>query len=307
MIIGFETCYSVVNCKHEYRINLFNKRPKIRVNTIACILNSDNKEENTRVINSDDNGEVIYNEECERVALRRAKRMLVDLVMCNDFDYFGTITLDEEKVGDLITYPQKMKDWITSVFSNYRECYAPDFRYILIAEYGKKTQRLHFHFICKGIRKEDLFYNSHRKLDWHLTSDRFGFTQIARIKGTNLDRVRVARYCAKYLSKDALKICKHRYFASKDLKRPERTVSEDDEKALLIVEWLETHCFTPYCDMEYAKCYSIPALVYNDLMKYLEDIRRSKLPYLIPLPDDVISPWDWNFNPKQLHYKEVLV
>lgn len=294
MNFTYDTCYSVVDCTHEYRINLFNKRPKIKINRSVGLLQSD------------DDGEVVFNSESERVALRRAKVAVVDLAMCNDFEYFGTITLDEKKVGDLLNYPQKMKDWITKVFDNYRNQVSPNFRYILIAEYGKCTKRLHFHYVCKGIRKDDLFYNSHRKLDWHLTSDRFGFTQITRIKGNTLDRVRVAKYCAKYLSKDSLKICKHRYFASKDLNRPERSIFECDDEAVFVSEWLEFHGFNAYANMEYALCYCIPKKVYEDLMKAVEEWKKPPKPYLIDLPDWVLSPWDFGFNPKQISYKELL-
>lgn len=288
----FDTCYSVVNCKNEYRINLFNKCPKIKVNRSVKILDVDN------------DGSIIFNDECQRVALRRARVAVVDLALCNDFDYFGTITLSDVKVGDLIDYPQLMKDKITKMFDNYKQTVAPNFRYILVPEYGSKTQRLHFHFIVGGLNSDDLFINKNRHLDWRVTSERFGWTQITKIKGSRLDRVRVAKYCAKYLSKDSLKICNHRYFASRSLKRPVRSVIENDDEAFLVSEWLEAQGFSPYCDVEYAKCFSLPARIYEDLMQYLESVRRSKLPYLIPMPDDVISPWDWNFNLTQLSIKE---
>lgn len=294
MYFTFDTCYTVVNCVNEYRINLFNKRPKIKFNR------------GRKIIDITDDGEFIPNSECERVALRRAKLAVVDLGLCNNFDFFGTITLSDDKVGDLIQNPQFIKDWITKTFDNYRQQIAPEFRYILVPEYGKKTNRLHFHFVCKGIPKDDLFINAKHHLDWHLTTDRFGFTHITRIKASRLDKVRVAKYCAKYLSKDSLKICNHRYFASKDLKRPERSIIENDDEAMLISEWLEVNGFPPYCDMEYARCFSLPARVYEDLCAYLEELRKPKKAYLIDLPDSILSPWDFGFNPRQMNYREVI-
>ncbi|MBE5739788.1 MAG: hypothetical protein E7349_02905 [Clostridiales bacterium] len=299
MVFGFDTCYSVVDCRKEYRINFFNKRyynntPEIKVNR------------SVKMIDADEDGNVVFNSESQRIALRRAKRNVVDLSLCNDFDYFGTITLGDEKVGDLINYPQRMKDKITKAFNHYKERRASEFQYILVPEYGSKTHRLHFHFIVRCLNKDDLFINKNGKLDWRLSSDRFGFTQITEIKNTKSDRVRVAKYCAKYVSKDSLKICNHRYFASKDLKRPQRSVFDDDDEAMLVCEWLEAQGISSYCDMEYAKCFSIPAHVFCDLMEYLERVRRSKLPYLIPMPDNIISPWDWNFKLTQISYKELL-
>ncbi len=292
MNISWLTSYSVVNCVNEYRINLFNPRPKIKINR------------SVKLIDSDDDGEVCFDSECQRVALRRARVAVVDLALCNDFDYFGTITFDSKKVGNDLNFPQLMKDRIADLFDNYKQTSAFDFKYILVPEYGAKKGRLHFHFIVSGLNKEDLFINEKSHLDWHLTSDRFGFTQITKIKGTRLDRVRVAKYCAKYLSKDSIKICNHRYFASKGLKRPERSVIEHDDEALLVSEWLEAQGFSAYCDLLYAKCYSLPAHVFEDLQLYLRSCRKSRRPYLITLPDSVVSPWDWNFNVSQMHIRE---
>ena len=294
MNISYDTSYSVVNCVNEYRINLFNSRPKIKVNR------------SVKLIDTDEDGKVCFDSECQRVALRRARVAVVDLALCNDFDYFGTITFDDRKVGSDINYPQLMKDRIADLFDNYKQTSAFDFKYILVPEYGAKKGRLHFHFIVSGLNKEDLFLNEKRHLDWHLTSDRFGFTQITKIKGTRLDRVRVAKYCAKYLSKDSIKICNHRYFASKGLNRPERSVVNHDDEALLISEWLESQGFSAYCDLAYAKCYSLPTRVYEDLCSYLRDIRRAKRPRLIPMSDSVVSPWDWNYKPAQIHIKELV-
>lgn len=274
----------MVDCKNDFRINVYNLRK--RKKKIRC---------NAPPVFDEETGELIVNPKNQERALRRARVTLVDMALCNDFEFFGTITFSNEKHGEDIHNPYAMKDKVTKAFDNYKQRFAPDFQYIIVPEFGEKTHRLHFHFLAKGIPEKDLFINIHHHLDWRLTTEKFGHTQITRIGKTRKDKVNVAKYCSKYITKGNQKICNHRYFCSDGLKRPTKTISGDSCEALYISDWLEESGFPPYADSVYGKSYSVPYYLMQDLRFAIEE-RRKRLKNskvrLIPLPDDFPTPFD---------------
>ena len=267
--LGFITCGNTVRvtCTNTYYRP--KKQHKIKVN----------------VFNMD--GELIRAPENEYRSLRRARVAVVDYALCNRFDYFGTITFND--AWHDVTNALACRDSILKAFNHYKERNNSDFQYILIGEYGERTHRLHFHFLVSGINKEELFINRNRKLDWHYTSDRFGFTHISKIGGTRIDQERVARYCSKYITKGNIRISNHRYYCSKGLKRPVVERIYNPRLTVYLSDWLGDNCMTPYSHTRFGKSYSIPRRVY-------EDLRMAMCHFLVSMITfeevDIPSPFD---------------
>lgn len=265
----------VITCCNTVRVTCTNtyykpkKSPKIKVN----------------VFNMD--GELIQSPENEYRSLRRARVAVVDYALCNRFDYFGTITFNN--AWHDVTNALACRDSIVKAFNNYKNRNNSDFQYILIGEYGEKTHRLHFHFLVSGINKNELFINKHHHLDWHYTSDRFGFTQISKIGGTNIDQERVARYCSKYITKGNIRISNHRYYCSKGLKKPSVQRLYNPELTVYFSDWLEDNCMVAYSHTRFGKSFSIPLRVYEDMRRAGVKFLASKITFE---EVDIPSPFD---------------
>ena len=262
--LGFITAGNTIRitCTNTY-VKPKNKTPKIKVNLFYT------------------DGVKIENPEHMERSLRRARVSVVDYALTNRFDYFGTITFNSK--GHDVSNPLACRDAILTAFNNYQKRNNCEFKYLLVAEYGEKTQRLHFHFLISGINKDELFINKNHKLDWSYTAERFGHTQITRIGKTTADHENVARYCSKYITKGNIRISNHRYFCSKSLKKP--TISREYSPALtvLVSDWLEDNMQEPYAHNRMCKAYSIPKRIYKDLVEYIEKCKQK------------IAEKPWNF------------
>lgn len=301
MVVKMKKALSIIDCKTDVRINCYSVRESfnpdksnykskysflalgwhIYFNRKMVLPKFDSK-----------TGEKKVSEKSLNDSLRRARLAVCSYGMCNEFEYFGTITINSEWHD--ISNPIKIAEKITKSFDNYKQRKAENFSYILVGEYGEKTNRLHYHFMISGIPKDDLFVNEYHHLDWKLTREKFGHTQITRIKNTRSDRSNVAKYCTKYITKGNVKIGNHRYLCSKGLNCPKRKKIENTYFALSLCEWLEIQGFVPYYNGKYGKSFSIPARVYEDLMAYYEQIKKAirVKPYLVKMPDWIISPFD---------------
>lgn len=272
-----KTQVHVTNAVHEFKIAFC--MPKKRKNV-------------DRSRKFDEYGEVIKNEKSEYVAIRRARCSVIDYAMCNDFEYFGTITFGDDKVNVLDC--EGVKDRLLQYFNDYQSKRSSDFKYLICPEFGGKTGRLHFHFLCSGLHKDDLFINEHHHLDVLPWRERFGHIQITRIKGKRLDKVRTAKYCSKYITKDCMPIFKHRYYCSNGLKKPEKSVLET-AYARTLDEWLVFNGLEAYSNESYCKCYSLPARVYEDMMRDLcigQVIGRSGIEKYCTHEIYDLSPWE---------------
>lgn len=247
----------ITKTKHEIRISFLKDRIYIP---------------DSRKKHIDENGEWIRSEKALEVAIRRAKCAVVDYCMCNDFEYFGTITVNG-KWHDITTEEgeKRVLKRVLDSLDNYKQNYSNEFQYILCPEYGEKKGRLHFHFICKGIRKDDLFRNEHRHLDWLYMKKRFGHINIKKIGCTDGDKKRVAFYCSKYITKNMLQLSKQRYFHSKGLKKPEKFCMHERFYTLSMQEWLKNEDFIPYYENKSKNitCFSLDKKVFYDMLEDL--------------------------------------
>lgn len=147
--------------------------------------------------------------------ISRARNKVFEYAMCNDFQYFVTLTIDRKKYDrkDLRTYYKDFSQFLR----NYGRNHKTKVEYLLIPE-KHKDGAWHMHGLVKGIPGKHLVKNEHGYLDWLHYRDRFGWISLAPIRSTE----RVSKYITKYISKDLSRtvtdLNAKMYYSSKGLK-----------------------------------------------------------------------------------------
>lgn len=166
--------------------------------------------------------------------IRRSKNAIKELVLCNDWDYFITFTLDKRKYNrhDLQKFIKDLSQYIRDV----RKKFNVDIKYILIPE-QHKDGAWHMHGFVSGLPvsqvklftlKEKLPKYIREKLEngqevfhWLGYEEKFGFCDLEPIR----DKERASSYVTKYITKglqDSIKeVNAKMYYCSRGLKRCE--------------------------------------------------------------------------------------
>lgn len=151
-------------------------------------------------------------------SIRRTQNEIADIIDCNNFEYFGTLTFDPEKVTN--RYDDKEIYDKTSKWLNNQRRTSPNFEYLLVPE-RHKDGALHFHALF-GAYDGNLSYSGkqwHNRPIFNLPAFKYGFTNFTRIE----DKHKTANYCRKYITKELMtEKHKRRYWASKNLQKPLR-------------------------------------------------------------------------------------
>ena len=167
-------------------------------------------------------------------AVSRAKRCILEYALCNQWDYFVTLTISPEyDRNDLQDWLKKFLQWIR----DYRKR-GYEIKYLLIPErHVKGTWHAHG-LICgipdcdietfkcmrkRGVKVPTALVNS-AYLNWIPYSEKFGFVSLGIIKNP----ISAAFYCTKYVTKDNTRTVNevgcHTYFHSRPLLRPDQLV-----------------------------------------------------------------------------------
>jgi hypothetical protein len=156
-------------------------------------------------------------------SIRRSRQKLKDILACNEFDSFGTLTIKTDRY-DADKSKDKAKNW----FKNQQKRNGK-FGYVVVPEFHKDNA-LHFHVLLKnypGKLKEAINPHTGKPLKKHgrqiynLPGYRLGFSEIQFIEQTPESRAKVGSYIAKYITKDMPQFFgKNRYYASHGLNRP---------------------------------------------------------------------------------------
>lgn len=189
-------------------------------------------------INTSINDKYIYDKEDKEIIdasvdekrrnnIIRAKNTVLELGLCNDWDYFVTFTIDRLKYNryDLDMFKKEFTQWIRDT----RKKDNTGWKYLLIPELHKDGA-WHMHGLLKGVPGDslkpfevgkhpvDLVNKGYMYHDGIL--NKFGFNSFGKIK----DKTASAFYLTKYFSKalgGGLELGKHLYFASLGLNRRE--------------------------------------------------------------------------------------
>lgn len=159
-------------------------------------------------------------------SLSRAKSVITQVSICNDWDYFFTCTLDRTKHDrySIKAFQKKFPQWI----QDYNKKHGIRVQYLVVPE-KHKDGAWHLHGFIRGLPDRFLsefvpfmhphFLIENGYLNWNDMSEKFGYCSFAPIK----DAVKAAFYITKYVTKDMAESsvgfgC-HLYYCSVGLRR----------------------------------------------------------------------------------------
>ena len=146
-------------------------------------------------------------------SLKRGIDKIYDIAMINDFDYFITFTLDKNKVDryDYSEICKKLKNWLNNGTKRM------NLKYLIVPELHKDGA-VHFHGLVSG---DFTLLNSGKVTSngqpiYNLKNWHYGFTTCIPLYG---ERVAVARYICKYITKDTKRILGNLYYSGGGVRR----------------------------------------------------------------------------------------
>ncbi len=147
-------------------------------------------------------------EEVQRISISRTKRNIREICLCNDFQYFATITVNSANC-DRFSLSECQRTLKKKLHKLKRK--NSNFAFIFITE-KHKNGAFHFHGLVKGI---DMYVNSNGYLS-NKVFDEIGYNSFSLIKDYN----KCCNYITKYITKDCIKNENNQiYFCSRGLKR----------------------------------------------------------------------------------------
>lgn len=166
-------------------------------------------------------------------AQRRARVAVRDLGLCNDWEYFVTLTLDPARINryDPAEVVRHLNHWLDNRVRRDGLCY------VLVPEHHRDGA-IHFHGFFNGALAA---VDSGHKDDgghpiYNLPAWGWGFSTAIRLYG---ERAAAVGYCCKYIAKQQEKIGGRWYYSGGALRRPEVSWSDVDFEALLQEEGAE--------------------------------------------------------------------
>ena len=150
------------------------------------------------IVNSMDKPQVIpsFNAEIDRISLSRTKRRIKEICLCNDFEYFVTLTVSSKNCDRFSL--DECQSALKKKFEYYKR-HSKDFKYILITE-KHKDGAFHFHGMMKNIREDDIYIND---MGYYSNRyfDRLGYNSFSKI----VDYNKCCSYIMKYITKDCVR------------------------------------------------------------------------------------------------------
>ena len=148
-------------------------------------------------------------------ALWKIKTKIKDYILCNDFDYFWTLTFDSDRYNYAVAF-EKMGKWLEKMRKKYGK-----FNYIMIPELHKDGA-IHFHGVTGGLNavvrdsgvkhKGVKVYNC---IDWQ-----HGFTTLTRVRSKEKTATYVTKYVTKEMQNSIVGKGKKKYWCSRGLRLP---------------------------------------------------------------------------------------
>ena len=174
--------------------------------------------------------------EKERCNLSRASNTILELAMCNDWDWFATFTVKKELMDryDLPSLNRKFSLMIRDLNDKFN-C---EIKYLSVPE-THKDGAWHLHVMLSGV-PDKLLKDFHMKSKIKIKLKKYlslgqrvahiplfdnsiGASTLIQIKDTDEDRIHVALYFKKYVTKEIKRLCndKHKrlFYSSHGLKR----------------------------------------------------------------------------------------
>lgn len=170
----------------------------------------------------DDDVECSCNDEKLSNNISRARSRVLELALCNPWEWFVTLTIDGTKQdrSDLDEYVKDLGNWI----GNFNKKYKCSMKYLLVPELHKDGKSWHMHGLLHDVPDEALVRNEFGYWDVPYYRNRFGYISLSAVKSHE----KVSHYITKYISKSmTARIgdkAKHLFYSSKKLEGRELVV-----------------------------------------------------------------------------------
>lgn len=175
------------------------------------------------------------NEKKLKESLSRTRSTIFELALCNEWEWFVTLTLNPEYHDrkDLTRYKKKLTVWL----KNYNRIHETNIRYLLIPEQHADGQSWHMHGLLVGLPKEHLeeftiqeklpskmiieIARGNKLYNWPAYAKKFGYVSLSKIRNIESTSRYITKYISKELAKTKIKLNDHLYYCSQGLKRAE--------------------------------------------------------------------------------------
>lgn len=176
--------------------------------------------------------EIKENETKMENAFSRARSMIKQYGLCNDWDYFVTLTLDPNKYNryELGKFKKDLSQFIRDMRKKYGSADGRRLSFVFVPE-NHKDGAWHMHGLLyglpanavsnfvRGVHPDYLVDNGF--LNWQDYANKFGFVSLGLIR----DQIGTVLYTTKYINKDIKALAElkgeHLYMASRPLKTAE--------------------------------------------------------------------------------------
>lgn len=172
-------------------------------------------------------------------SLSRARRVVLELALCNEWAYFCTFTLDKEKYkrDDLPKFHKDMTQYCADLRKKYKKMgYDFPIRFVFVPEEHEKYGAWHMHGLISDITPvltsfADLRQQGKRVpdnlvkggfFDWPDYSKKFGFCSLGKIRNKVATAFYVTKYITKQIDDCKLPVGAHAYYPSRGLNRAEK-------------------------------------------------------------------------------------
>lgn len=158
--------------------------------------------------------------------IARARGRIFELAICNDWQYFVTMTLNPEKYArdNLKVFQKDLGRFIDL----YRRTKCPELSYLLIPELHKDGVSWHMHGLINGLRNEfltDFIQGKHPQFlidneykNWPDYMNKFGFISLGPMRNHEAVSKYITKYITKELSAGVTEYGAHMYYSSHGLK-----------------------------------------------------------------------------------------
>ena len=164
-------------------------------------------------------------------SLSRARRVLLELALCNPWDYFCTFTISKDKHdrSDLAAWYKKFSQWLRDQRKKGLEI-----SYVFVPE-RHKDGAWHCHGFMRGNMELVSFAQERSEgrvlpdklvkcdfLDWPAYRDKFGFCSFGLVKNPVAAGFYITKYLTKDLDRSVSSLGGKMYYASQGLNRAEK-------------------------------------------------------------------------------------
>lgn len=151
-------------------------------------------------------------------SISRAKSKIHEYGLCNDWDFFVTLTIDKNKHDryDLKGYYKKFGQFLR----DYGKQHGIKIKYLFIPE-KHKDGAWHMHGFIMGLPPDHVEENHYGYFDWPAYSKKFGYISLDLLREKNKASSYITKYIAKNLSNCVDGLNSKLYYCSTGLKKAE--------------------------------------------------------------------------------------